>query len=215
LKDKAPKKVLCVDLGAVLIEFDGSPVEQLIKKEKRKRFTEQVIPRHDKDELHLWYLYKELVSGYFEEFVTFEKFVQAYASCIVKTHRPMFEALFQLRKENRARLVCTTDNNHFAFAQLALKCPEIFQLFKEGNGYQFVISYILHALKIDGSPFTRAGSEFGFAPSEGAVVDDRDYNLEAAVKVGFDKSACFLYKQGNKLNQKQFKKFLEKNFPKK
>jgi len=207
------KKVLCVDLGNVLIEFSGEPVARLIKKEKRKDFVDYSITRHDTDELHLWTLYQHLKrDGYFSQEVHWEEFVACYGKCIIGINEPMYFELL-VAKIRGANLVCITDNNHFMFSQTTLLCPQIFELFRKDGIDQFVLSHDLHSLKRNGTPFTHASNMFGFSPSEAAFVDDQPYNLEAAIKAGYDADACFLYNIKNKQNNAKFLKFLDKHFP--
>ena len=208
------KKVLCVDLGNVLIEFNGKPVADLIKKEKRKDFIETSITRHDSDELHLWTLYQHLKNDrFFARDVNWENFVGAYAQCIIGIHTPMYHAL-NLLKIHGVNLVCITDNNHFMFSQTTLLCSLIFPLFRKNNIDQFILSHDIHSLKRNGAPFWQASSRFKFSPSEACFIDDQPYNLDAAVKIGYDKDACFLYNIKSKKNHEEFEKvFLPKHFP--
>ena len=57
--NKVLKKVLCVDLGSVLIDFDEKHVARLLKKNRIKRFVENDIVAHDKGLLSLWELYQK------------------------------------------------------------------------------------------------------------------------------------------------------------
>ncbi|MDO8523063.1 MAG: hypothetical protein Q7S12_02130 [bacterium] len=207
------KKVLCVDLGNVLIEFTGKPVADLIKKEKIKDFVDSSITKHDTDELHLWSLYQHMKKdGFFSGEVLWENFVGAYSLCLNGIHMPMYHALADL-KQRGVNLVCITDNNHFMFSQTTIQYTLIFPLFRKDGVDQFVLSHDIHSLKRNGTPFTHASSVFGFSPSDACFVDDQPYNIEAAVKIGYDRDACFLYKINRKRNHEQFLKFLDKHFP--
>src|SRR3989344_5691538 len=211
--NKVLKKVLCVDLGSVLIDFDEKHVARLLKKNRIKRFVENDIVAHDKGLLSLWELYqKAKFEKYFSREVLWEEFVLAYNKCIIGVHEPMYETLLGL-KTRGVRLVCVTDNNHFAVAQTTMKCPKIFPLFRENKKDQIVLSYELHSLKEDGNPFVHAPKMHGFANEEACFVDDHEYNFLPAIANGFDQDACFLYKIKSKHNHAQFLKFLARHFP--
>lgn len=206
------KHVLCVDLGSVLINFDESHVAKMLKKNHMSDFIENDIAAHDKGLLSLWELYqKAKFKKHFNREVLWEEFVFAYSKCIVGVHEPMYKALLDLKRSG-ARLVCITDNNHFAFAQTTLKCPEIFRLFRENGKDQIVLSYELHSLKENGNPFVHAPSMFGFSNEDACFVNDHKYNFPPAIANGFSPDACFLYKIKSKRNHAQFEKFLKKHF---
>ena len=207
------KNVLCVDLGNVLIKFDGGIVAELLKKSYIKHFIENHIVEHDKDLLSLWTLYQKIkFEKYFSRDVPWEEFVAAYNSCIIGVHEPMYKTLQDLKKSG-VRLVCITDNNHFAFAQITLKCPKIFPLFRENGKDRVVLSYELRSIKKEGNPFVHAQKICGFSNKDACFVDDHEYNFPPAVANGFGRDACFLYKIKSKRNHAEFLKFLDTHFP--
>jgi len=207
------KKVLCVDLGNVLFKFDSSPLKKLMRRPVGFQGFLENCEAYDAGQVDLWDFFCR-VKHYFKNRVYQAEFLKAYSDCLVGTHYPMFYALLRLKEAGRARLACITDNNPFCMALTAIKSPEIFELFREGDRDQFIISYRLRSLKKFGNPFIQAYSEFGFSPGEAAYVDDVQKNLDAAVDFArYDRDACFLYKIGSMRNHAQFLKFLDKYFP--
>jgi FMN phosphatase YigB (HAD superfamily) len=201
-----------VDLGNVLIDFNGKHIFELIKKSRMKEFIACDIIEHDKNLISLWSLFHRMkFDKYFNREVLWEEFILAYHKGIVGIHEPMYDALEKLKKAG-VKLVSITDNNHFALYQITLKCQQIFLLFRENGKDQIVLSNELHAIKREGNPFVHASSMFGFSNKDACFVDDHEYNFPPAVANGFDQDACFLYKIKNKRNHAQFKKFLEKHF---
>ena len=205
--------MLCVDLGNVLIKFEERYLKDILREEKFESFL-PLIHNYDRGLIELFDLHKQLVrENYFRKDVSWGEFVSAYGNCVSDVHSPMFTALWNLKSENRARLVCITDNNHFCFYTTSVKFPGICKLFREGDKEQWILSYKLHSLKRDGGPFTRTPSEFGFSLKDACFVDDMQINLDTAIKYGFRKNACFLYSRFDPKNHEQFLKFLDKHFP--
>ena len=207
------KKVLCVDLGNVIIKFEERYLKSILREEKFKDFL-QIIHNYDRGLIELFDLHKELLRGnYFSRHISWAEFIQAYANCVYDVHDPMFIALQKLKDENRARLVCITDNNHFYFYVTSIKFPGVCELFREGEREQWILSYKLHSLKRDGGPFARMPSEYGFSLKDACFVDDMPLNIEKAIEMGFRKNACFLYNRFDPKNHERFLKFLDKHFP--
>lgn len=207
------KSVLCVDLGNVLIKFEERYLKEILREEKFRSFL-PLIHNYDKGLIELFDLHKQLVCGnYFRRHISWAEFIGAYGKCIDCVHQPMYDVLYKIKSENRARLVCITDNNHFCFYTTSTKFPEVCELFREGEREQWILSYNRHSLKRDGGPFTRTPSEFGFLLKDACFVDDMQINLDMAVKSGFRKNACFLYNMKDFENHERFLKFLDKHFP--
>ena len=207
------KDTLCVDLGNVLIEFEGKRLGKFIKKEKYDLFINNYVVKHDTDQLDLWSLYQELkFQKFFKKEILWEVFVATYGECIIGINWEMFDALLSLKKAG-VNLVCITDNNHFMFTETTIRCPEIFRLFRNKDGEdQFILSYVLGSLKRKLNPFIHAPSIFGFSNKDACFVDDHEYNLDAAVKCGYVKDACFLYNIKSDHNHYEFLEFIEKHF---
>lgn len=208
-----PKQVLCVDLGNVLIKFEDQYLKSILREGKFKDFL-KIIHDYDRGLIELFDLHKYLSrENYFRRQISWGKFISAYANCIHDVHTPMYIALEKLKSEKRARLACITDNNPFCFYLTSVKFPGVCELFREDENEQWILSYKLHSLKRDGSPFTRTSSEFGFSLKNACFVDDMQINLDIAVKRGFRKNACFLYNRFDPKNHARFLKFLDKHFP--
>ena len=210
------KKVLCVDWGNVLIEFDGGRVGRLLKRGRKEILLRDFVKKHDADLISAFDFYEGLkAGGHFRKEIQWTEFAYAYSQCLSDINWTMFYALKDLKKTGRARLVAITDNNHFSFNLTALLFPLAVDLFIENGREQIVSSHQknINCLKRGFAPFVRACDIFKFSPDEAAFVDDQKYNLEAAVTSGFDRDACFLYKLGSRRNHAQFEKFLDKHFP--
>lgn len=207
------KKVLCVDLGDVLIKFEERYIKALIKPEKFEDFL-LLIHDHDRGNLELFELHKLLIQKeYFLRPVSWGELIQAYANCIYDVHTPMFLALDKLKNEKRAKLVCITDINHFCFYITSLKFPGVCGLFHEDGQEQWILSYILHSLKRDLGPFIRVSNEFGFSLKEACFVDNVQLNIDKAIEAGFNKNSCFLYDRLDPENHIRFLEFTDKHFP--
>lgn len=217
---KKSLEVLCTDLGCVLMIFDGAPLEQLIKEGRRDKFLD-LVHKHDRDLIAEEQLLEESNRNCFKEQIFWTDFLQLYDRCLAGINAPMFNALRRLKESQNTKLVCITDISRFAFLRISLKFPEIFELFRDTDACAYscngignwVRSYELKALKRDLTPFIRAQSSCGFSLKNAGFIDDRKENLDAFVKCGGSKSACFLYRLGDPKNQSKFEKFLEKHFP--
>ena len=199
------KKVLCVDLGNVLVKIDGEEFFGHLKSGRREQFI-KLIYRHDKDEFDLTEFYKASTALFKPIF--FGDFAALYADCFREANNKMFLSLLCLKETKRARLICVTDINQFIFGIVAMRFPELFELFQ-----QWVLSYKIRSLKTEKKPFIFASRHFGFFLKDAAFVDDRADNLSAFVECGGDKGACFQYRINSAKNHVQFEKFLDKHFP--
>lgn len=209
------KRVLCCDLGNVLVGFDDRPLKNLLKKNIQDGFLNFYL-QHDAGSIELDDLWEVLNKSYFKEPVAWGDFLQVFASCISEMNKPLFYELLRFKEMGRGELVMISDNNLFCFYQTSLRFPEILELFSDGpDKPRWALSYKFKSLKRDVTLFNITCSRFGFSPNEAAFVDDNPINLEAAVKAGFDPEVCFLYKIKNKRNYRQFQKFLDKHFPSK
>lgn len=208
------KKVLCVDWGNVLFEFDGRFLERFLKRGRKKILLRDFVNKHDRDLISAFGFYEGLKSGgHFRKDVKWTEFVYAYSQCLVDINLPMFDTLKNLKEKGLARLVTTSDNNHFCFNLTSLFFPEAVDLFIENGQELFILSHFEHSLKRDKNPFVRACSKYGFSPKDAAIIDDKEYNFEAAARCGYDRDACFLYKINDAKNHAQFEKFIAKHFP--
>lgn len=193
--------------------FDGAPLEQLIKKGRRGQFIE-LVHKHDKDLIQTEQLLEEANKNCFTEQLFWTDFLRAYDQCLVGVHAPTFNALRRLKESQNTKLVCITDINRFAFSRISLKFPQLFELFRDGDGIgNWVRSYELKALKTDLTPFVWGARRFGFLLKDAGFLDDKKYNLDAFVQCGGRRSACFLYKLNHPKNDREFEKFLDKHFP--
>lgn len=205
------KKVLCVDIGNVLLEIDSDPLRKLFKRNVYRRFF-GYMEEHDIGRLSDLQFWEELNKHLLKMPMRLTDFARVYARCFPGINFKMYETLYHFKEEERGRLVCISDINPFVLALISLKIPQSLDLFNDGKQGNWIFSCEKHSLKKNGTPFRRACSEFGFSPGEAALVDDRHENIEAAVCQGFDKSSCFLYRMKRANNHERFEKFLDKLF---
>ncbi len=210
--------MLCVDIGNVLIEFDGSKIKTLLaSRDDWQQFLNE-YSQYDLGDMSLLQFFNK-TKKYFKSGIFFTDFARAYADCIDKIHAPMFNELLRFKESGRGRLGCITDNNPFCFNHIALHFPEIFELFREYDWYKkiykdlWIVSCEIRSLKSSGMPFAHAPKEFGFYKEEGCLVDDMQKNGKAWIKEGFAADSFFQYKIRSESNHKQFQKFLDKHFP--
>lgn len=208
-----PKKLLCVDLGDVLVKFEDKFIRTLLREEKFESFL-TLIHDHDRGILELFDLHKKLLlENYFKNPVSWKDLVRSYSDCISGIHVPMLEALDNLKKRG-VKLACVTDNNHFCFYILSLKFPAICDLFHENGREQWLLSYKYTSLKRDHvSLFGKISTETGIPLKDAAFVDNLPINIEMARKFGFHTNACFLYDRFSTENHRRFLKFLDRHFP--
>lgn len=209
------KKVLFVDLGDVLIQFEERFLKAILRPEKFNEFL-LLVHEYDKGNIELFNLHARLTRDeYFIRPISWGEFIQAYANCIYDVHTPMFLALSKL-KARGINLVCLTDNNHFCFYITSYKFPRVCELFHENGKENWMLSYKFHSLKQDPSHdlFNWLPSKFGFALKNAAFVDNVQINLDRAVEAGFRKNSVFLYNRYDIANHEEFEKvFLHKHFP--
>lgn len=210
---KKPRDVLCTDLGSVVIIYDGAPLEQLIKDGRKDKFLE-LVNQHDKDLIEPEQLLEEANTACFKEPIFWTDFVYLYDKCLAGINEHAFNALLRLKEKQNIKLVCITDISRFAFLRISLKFPEFFELFRDGDELgNWIRSYKVKSLKRDLTPFIRAESDCGFSLKNAAFLDDKKYNLDAFVKCGGHRNACFLCKIGDHKNQRALEKFLDRLFP--
>lgn len=209
--NKLAKLVLCVDLGNVLVKYKPTRFKKLLKKDKWSAFLE-LAKLHDIS-LPAWEMHKEANKlGLFKRHLRWTEFFAAYDDAVAEIHQPMFEALKNLKKAKNTRLICITDNNPLCIFATTRKFPEIFDLFREGNKENWVISHLICSLKVSETPFAHAVREFGFSLKDACFVDDMQHNLNAFARAGGSNDRCFLYNVKSKRNHAQFEKFLKKHF---
>ncbi|KKT30007.1 hypothetical protein A3G55_04235 [Candidatus Giovannonibacteria bacterium RIFCSPLOWO2_12_FULL_44_25] len=206
------KTTLCVDLGNVLIRFDATSTKSLLKDGVLEDFLSCCL-QFDRGNINLTEMLREANEQYFSHHVPRTDFIAVLAQSIREINQPMFYEILRFKERGRGELKMITDNNPFCFEMTVLKFPQVFELFRDNEKENWIVSWEKKSLKRDVTLFHRAFSDLGFSPKEAVFVDDLPINIESAKKAGFCASACFLYKLDDQKNQRQFEKFLNKHFP--
>jgi len=206
------KRVLCADLGQVMIRVNVKVFENKVKPKMRGYFWDCMIARHDRGLIDTTDFWMELNKAYFKKPMAWSEFMKYFTDNWFAIHWPIFFEHKDL-KEQGIKLVAITDMDKVHFDHISRIFPRLMFLFEssteEKPELNVVASYQIHSLKRDQNPFIVACSRFGFSPHEAVFVDDNPINIEVAKKLGFK---TFLYKINSRRNHGQYKKFLEHHF---
>ncbi|OGF63114.1 hypothetical protein A2662_02415 [Candidatus Giovannonibacteria bacterium RIFCSPHIGHO2_01_FULL_45_33] len=207
------KEFLCSDLGNVIVKFDSSHLKRILKRKSDfDGFLKDYLDFDKGKTEYLLNLFRD-TRKYFRKDVVFTDFVLAFKNCLVGINERVFNILLRIKESGHAKFICITDNNEFCIALTALYYPEVFHLFNENGVDRWIVSNEIKSLKISTMPFVMAASRYGASPDKSVFLDDRQENLNSAIKHGYSQDSCFLIEAENKKNQVKLEHFLDKHFP--